>query len=123
MAGIIGHTAVTTTAALAYRKKLNIATLFAGMAFPDIITKSGVIEPLPLIGNLDESFIGGLICAVFLSLIIMFCLKTVPKIMFLFSYKQGISYKVIFISALVGTELHVLMDLIAINGWLKGTIL
>ena len=121
MAGIIGHTVVTTTAALAYRKKLNIATLFSGMAFPDIITE--LISQVPLIGNLDESFIGGLICAAFLSLIIMFCLKTVPKAMFLFTYKQSISYKVIFISALVGTELHVLMDLIAINGWLNGTIL
>lgn len=121
MAGIIGHTVVTTAAALAYRKKLNIATLFSGMAFPDIITV--LINKVPLIGSLDESFIGGLICAAFLSLIIIFFLKTVPEAMFLFTYKQGISHIIIFISALVGTELHVLMDLIAINGWLNGTIL
>jgi hypothetical protein len=53
MAGVIGHTVVTATVGLVYKKHLNITTLFFG----------------------------------------------------------------------IGTELHVLMDLIAINGWLNGTIL
>ncbi|WP_232698451.1 hypothetical protein [Brevibacillus daliensis] len=123
MAGIIGHTMVTTTAALVYRKQLNITTLFFGMALPDILTH--FIGRVPFIpgGVLDESFLGGFACAIFLTILIMFCLKTMPKLMLLFTYKQSTSLKVIFISALVGTELHVLMDHIAINGWLNGTIL
>ncbi|GIO05360.1 hypothetical protein J31TS6_13880 [Brevibacillus reuszeri] len=123
MAGIIGHTAVTTAAALAYRKQLNITTLFFGMALPDILNH--VFYYVPFIpglnpGVLDETFLGGLACATLLTALIMLLLKTIPKVMILFSYKQSTSFKVIFLSALVGTELHVLMDLIAINGWLSG---
>ncbi|MCR8963330.1 hypothetical protein O0550_08945 [Brevibacillus halotolerans] len=121
MAGIIGHTMVTTTAALVYRKQLNITTLFCGMALPDILTH--VFYYVPFIPGLnpsvlDETYLGGLACAIFLTALVMGCLKIVPKLMFLFTYKQSISFKVIFLSALVGTELHVLMDLIAINGWI-----
>lgn len=41
-----------------------------------------------------------------------------PKAMTLFSKKQRTSLKVFFLSTFVGTELHVLMDKIAINGWI-----
>lgn len=46
MAGIIGHTMVTIAAAWAYKKQLNITALFAGMAFPDIMTHVFVYIPL-----------------------------------------------------------------------------
>ncbi|CAH8712286.1 hypothetical protein M5W83_06675 [Paenibacillus thiaminolyticus] len=121
MAGIIGHTMVTTAAALAYKKQLNITTLFAGMAFPDIMTHLFVYIPfIPGVsaGVLDETFLGGVACAIFLTLLVMLGLKTMPKAMYLFSYKQSTSLKVILLSALAGTELHVLMDKIAINGWI-----
>jgi len=123
MAGVIGHTVVTATVGLVYKKHLNITTLFFGMAIPDAI--SMFIGKVPLIpgGAVDESFIGGLVCALVLTLLIMIGLKTIPRLMKLFTYKQSSSLKIIFISALIGTELHVLMDLIAINGWLNGTIL
>ncbi|MGU3443217.1 hypothetical protein ACLBXI_25525 [Bacillus cereus] len=123
MAGVIGHTVVTATAGLVYKKHLNITTLFFGMAIPDAISVFNGKVPLIPGGAVDESFIGGLACAVVLTLLIMIGLKTIPRLMKLFTYKQSSSLKIIFISALIGTELHVLMDLIAINGWLNGTIL
>ena len=123
MAGVIGHTVVTATVGLVYKKHLNITTLFFCMAIPNAI--SMFIGKVPFIpgGAVDESFIGGLACALVLTLLIMIGLKTIPRLMKLFTYKQRSSLKIIFISALIGTELHVLMDLIAINGWLNGTIL
>ncbi|WCR28431.1 hypothetical protein L3476_06735 [Paenibacillus thiaminolyticus] len=65
-----------------------------------------------------KPFLGGFACPIILTLLVMLGLTTMPKAMTLFSKKQRTSLKVFFLSTFVGTELHVLMDKIAINGWI-----